>query len=47
MGQTHLTRSLPMPPDYKADSLSPSSPNHHTSPNHANKVTDKPVRRPL
>jgi len=36
-GQTHLTRSLPMPPDYKSNSLSPSSP---TSP-------DKPIRRPI
>lgn len=36
-GQTHLTRSLPMPPDYKSNSHSPSSP---ISP-------DKPVRRPI
>ncbi|CAF1530865.1 unnamed protein product, partial [Adineta ricciae] len=41
-GQTNLTRSLPMPPDYKPDSLSPSSPTN-TSPN----VSDKPIRRPL
>jgi cyclin-dependent kinase 12/13 len=41
-GQTHLTRSLPMPPDYKPDSLSPPSPTN-TSPNQP----DKPMRRPL
>jgi serine/threonine protein kinase len=41
-GQTHLTRSLPMPPDYQGDSLSPSSP-INPSPNQS----DKPFRRPL
>ncbi|CAF0851221.1 unnamed protein product [Adineta steineri] len=41
-GQTHLIRSLPMPPDYKQDPLSPSSP-VNTSPN----ASDKPMRRPL
>jgi len=42
IGQTHLTRLLPMPPDYKQDSLSPSSPTN-LSPNQS----DKPIRRPL
>ncbi|CAF1211890.1 unnamed protein product [Rotaria sordida] len=41
-GQTHLTRSLPMPPDYKPDTFSPSTP-INTSPN----LPDKPIRRPL
>ncbi|CAF1016361.1 unnamed protein product [Rotaria sp. Silwood1] len=41
-GQTHLTRSLPMPPDYKPDSFSPSTP-INTSPN----PPDKPMKRPL
>jgi len=42
IGQTHLTRLLPMPPDYKQDSLSPSTPTN-PSPNQS----DKPIRRPL
>ncbi|CAF3032379.1 unnamed protein product [Rotaria socialis] len=41
-GQTHLTRSLPMPPDYKPDTFSPSTP-INTSPN----LPDKPMRRPM
>ncbi|CAF2142333.1 unnamed protein product [Rotaria magnacalcarata] len=41
-GQTHLTRSLPMPPDYKPDAFLPSTP-INTSPN----LPDKPMRRPM
>ncbi|CAF3414292.1 unnamed protein product [Rotaria sp. Silwood1] len=57
-GQTHLTRSLPMPPNYQQDSPSSSSP-MNPSPTHTfsqststNKIyssnqSDKPMRRPL
>jgi hypothetical protein len=57
-GQTHLTRLLPMPPDYQHDSFSSSSP-IITSPNHpfsqsistmrthSSTTSDQPVKRPL
>ncbi|CAF0806141.1 unnamed protein product [Rotaria sordida] len=58
VGQTHLTRSLPMPPDYQQDSPSSSSPinpspthtfSHSTSTNkiYLSNQPDKPMRRPL
>lgn len=47
LGQTHLTRSLPMPPDYQGDSSSPSSPTHSSPTTNKSHSTDKPVRRPL
>ncbi|CAF3055352.1 unnamed protein product [Rotaria socialis] len=53
-GQTNLTRSLPMPPNYEQDSPSSSSPNnispsHSASTNklHSSNQSDKPMRRPL
>ncbi|CAF3877203.1 unnamed protein product [Rotaria sp. Silwood2] len=57
-GQTHLTRSLPMPPDYQQDSPPSSSPinpspthtfSHSTSTNkiYSSNQSDKPMQRPL